>query len=59
MIKHWAPAAYPHRWIRGKGARYRTVCGRWLPMNRTATPIAVTCRQCRRHLERLDEGGTT
>jgi len=53
MTVHWAPAAYPYRWERGKGNRYRMACGRWLPLRRMDVPSRVTCKQCRAYLDAL------
>ena len=50
---HWASSAYPYKWTRGIGNRYRTACGRWLPLDRMTLPERVTCKQCRAYLRRL------
>jgi len=51
-------------WTRGDRHRrdstgfllWRTACSRWVLRHRTATPDQVTCKQCRRYLERLTHG---
>ena len=32
---------------------WRSACSRWVLLSRTTTPDRVTCKQCRRYLERL------
>ena len=34
---------------------WRASCGRWVRLAHTGTPYVVTCKQCRRYLQRLTD----
>ena len=49
---HWTSGAQRQRgpaWA----TLWRTECGRWVRLNRTAAHALVTCKQCRRALDLL------
>lgn len=48
---HWTPG--DQRKQTSNGGHWRTACARWVHLDRTAIPDRVTCKQCRRYLERL------
>ncbi len=48
---HWTPG--DQRRPTPIGSRYRAVCGRWVGLKCTDIPARVTCKQCRRYLQRL------
>jgi hypothetical protein len=37
------------------GLLWRASCGRWVRLADTGTPYVVTCKQCRRYLQRLTD----
>jgi hypothetical protein len=51
-IAHWTSGANMRRDPTGF-LLWRTACSRWVIRHRTAVPDRVTCKQCRRYLDRL------
>jgi hypothetical protein len=52
-VTHWATGSR-RRWTRARRrVEWWTACGRWLPLSRTTVPNEVTCKQCRRYLDKL------
>ena len=52
---HWIAGA-DYRWAGDRSELlWRTACGRWLPVKVHRIPPEVTCKQCRRYLQRLTD----
>ena len=50
---HWARGDQ-RKQVEG-GLVWRASCGRWVRLAHTGTPYVVTCKQCRRYLQRLTD----
>lgn len=55
MKLHWTAGSEMQRDPTGF-ILFRTSCRRWVTLNRTTVPTGVTCKQCRRYLDKLIAG---